>query len=278
MAKFSERYGYTKVSDVIIREEVPMRIVNALCDLLHYKISDYIDRCFVTDFLGQRYETSENLFASMELGFKESKVEEFLLAKKVLWYHKLDALEYILPLFCADLKDKGIRSYRKKYKEIVEEINYIFEKNNFAYRILEDRITEITSNEEIREVEESLTNPLAGVRMHIDTALKFISSAQKEPDYRNSIKESISAVEVCCRAITGENDLGKALSKLEAKGVVINSQMKQGFENLYRYTNDKKTGIRHALMDDANAPTADEAIFMLVSCSAFINYLTKKSQ
>ncbi|MDD3508231.1 MAG: hypothetical protein PHY27_07395 [Parabacteroides sp.] len=39
---------------------------------------------------------------------------------------------------------------------------------------------------------------------------------------------------------------------------------------------EETTGIRHALMDDTNAPTADEAIFMLVSCSAFINYLTKK--
>ena len=48
------------------------------------------------------------------------------------------------------------------------------------------------------------------------------------------------------------------------------------FSERYGYTNDKTTGIRHALMDDTNAPTADEAIFMLVSCSAFINYLTKK--
>jgi hypothetical protein len=29
-------------------------------------------------------------------------------------------------------------------------------------------------------------------------------------------------------------------------------------------------------MDDANAPGADEAIFMLIACSAFINYLNKK--
>jgi len=38
------------------------------------------------------------------------------------------------------------------------------------------------------------------------------------------------------------------------------------------------TSIRHALIDDEGTytPTADEAIFMLVSCSAFVNYLRKK--
>lgn len=95
-------------------------------------------------------------------------------------------------------------------------------------------------------------------------------------DYRNSIKESISAVECICREITGESTLDKSLKKIESKGVTFNSQMKKGLENLYYYTNDADTGIRHALMDDKNAPTADEAIFMLVSCSAFVNYLIKK--
>ena len=37
-------------------------------------------------------------------------------------------------------------------------------------------------------------------------------------------------------------------------------------------------GIRHALMDDTAeyVPGAEEALFMLVSCSAFINYLNSK--
>ena len=37
-------------------------------------------------------------------------------------------------------------------------------------------------------------------------------------------------------------------------------------------------GIRYALMDDIAeyVPGAEEALFMLVSCSAFINYLNSK--
>ncbi|OAV67399.1 hypothetical protein Barb6XT_01497 [Bacteroidales bacterium Barb6XT] len=63
---------------------------------------------------------------------------------------------------------------------------------------------------------------------------------------------------------------------MENKGITIPPVLRKSFEFLYGYTNDSSTGIRHALMDDSNVPDADEAIFMLVACSAFINYLTKK--
>jgi len=43
---------------------------------------------------------------------------------------------------------------------------------------------------------------------------------------------------------------------------------------MYNYTNNKGTGIRrHALMDDSHFPEQKEALFMLVYCSAFINYI-----
>ena len=40
--------------------------------------------------------------------------------------------------------------------------------------------------------------------------------------------------------------------------------LKTAFEKLYVYTNDKATGIRHALMDETDAPSFDEAKIMLV--------------
>ena len=92
----------------------------------------------------------------------------------------------------------------------------------------------------------------------------------------NSIKESISAVEALCREITTENTLGDALKKLEKNGVNIPAFLKSGFEKLYIYTNNEKTGIRHALMDNTETPQYDEAKFMLVSCCAFVNYIQGK--
>lgn len=97
-------------------------------------------------------------------------------------------------------------------------------------------IIEVTSEVEIDSINEALRNPVDSVRTHIATAIKLLAASQEAPVYRNSVKESISAVEACCRNITGETTLDKAIAKLEGKGVVINSEMKKGFSRLYYYT------------------------------------------
>jgi hypothetical protein len=102
-------------------------------------------------------------------------------------------------------------------------------------------------------------------------------SDRKSPDYRNSVKESISAVEAICKIITGDEKatLGQALKKLEDKGLHLHAALRNAFSSLYGYTNDAE-GIRHALLEE---PTLDfdDAKFMLVSCSAFVNYLAAEA-
>ncbi len=51
--------------------------------------------------------------------------------------------------------------------------------------------------------------------------------------------------------------------------------LSRAFRQLYGYTSDAN-GIRHALLDESNLDFED-AKFMLVSCSAFINYLKGKA-
>ncbi|MEN6619418.1 MAG: hypothetical protein ABFC28_07990 [Rikenellaceae bacterium] len=144
---------------------------------------------------------------------------------------------------------------------------------------INNEIVEVSSKEEIITIENALQSKQKNIRVHLNKALELYA---KRPigDYRNSIKESISAVEAFCREKTGEDTLGKALNKLENNGVIIPKLLKLAFEKLYAYTNQPDTGIRHALMDseDTYTPTADEALFMLVSCSSFINYLNKKAK
>jgi hypothetical protein len=48
--------------------------------------------------------------------------------------------------------------------------------------------------------------------------------------------------------------------------------LKSAFLSLYGYTSDAN-GIRHALLEEAQL-TFEDAQFMLVACSAFVNYLT----
>lgn len=154
--------------------------------------------------------------------------------------------------------------------------NHILEREMSAYRFVGGQIVQLTSEEEIDEVERALNAPapLRPVSTHLKAALSLLSDKVK-PDYRNSIKESISAVESMCNLITGGKDtLGDALKKVEAK-IAIHPALKKGFSNIYGYTSDA-SGIRHALLDEPNLKFED-AKYMLVSCSAFINYLIAKA-
>jgi hypothetical protein len=102
--------------------------------------------------------------------------------------------------------------------------------------------------------------------------LTTLYTNRTSPDYRNSIKESISAVEAAAKVVSRKHDatLGHALAALERSGK-LHSALKQGFSALYGYTSDAN-GIRHALMDTPNL-TAAEAKFFLLACASFVNYL-----
>ena len=75
--------------------------------------------------------------------------------------------------------------------------------------------------------------------------------------------------------ITVEKSLGQALKKLE---IGLPKVLQDGFEKLYAYTNQPTTGIRHALMDSDSVyiPGNEEARYLLITCSAFLNYLRAK--
>ena len=53
---------------------------------------------------------------------------------------------------------------------------------------------------------------------------------------------------------------------------MIHPVLEAAFEKLYGYTSDA-SGIRHAGQIDGPEATFDEAKFMLVACSGFVNYL-----
>jgi len=169
-------------------------------------------------------------------------------------------------------------STQKQVNEaFMEFCNKILERELSGYRFVGGKIEPITSKEEIAEIEEAL-EPIESLRpviIHLNAALGFMSD-KKSPDYRNCIKESISAVEAICSLIAGKDkaELPDAL-KVIATRIGLHGALKEAFTKLYGYTSDAE-GIRHALLDEPNLGLED-AKFMLVSCAAFINYLKLKS-
>ena len=155
-------------------------------------------------------------------------------------------------------------------------LNQVLEREMSGYRFVGNQLTPITHAEEIAALDSALKLPTDPVRAHVEAAVALLSD-RKSPDYRNSIKESISAVEAMCQIITGDEkaNLGQALKKLEARGIPLHAALRNSFSSLYGYTNDAE-GIRHALLEESTLDFED-AKFMLVSCSAFVNYLAAKA-
>ena len=158
-------------------------------------------------------------------------------------------------------------------------MNDFLEQEVAAYRLVNGYLTDIVSAEEIESIETAArdTEPFAPVRTHLVDALAKLTD-RNNPDYRNSIKESISAVEAICQIITGDRaaTLGVALKRLGDNGVQLHPALLKVWSILYGYTSDA-AGIRHALTDEPNV-SYSEAKYMLVSCSAFVTHLIDLSR
>ncbi len=146
-----------------------------------------------------------------------------------------------------------------------------------GYRLLEGRIVAVTNEQELDAIQFATATSPNSVKAHLTTAIDHFSK-RDNPDYRNSIKESISAVESTCKLILGNDSatLGEALKVIEKTGKLdIHPALVKSLEKLYGYTSDEG-GIRHAMIDEPNV-SSEDARFMLVSCSAFVNYLMEKA-
>lgn len=159
------------------------------------------------------------------------------------------------------------------FSKATQVYNAVFANEYVGYRFAGGIILPITGEVERVAIENALNSKFQEVQQHFRKAATFLAD-RISPDYANSIKESISAVERMCSIILGgASTLGAALKKLEAQGVVIHPSLKEAFNKLYGFTSDG-SGIRHAGQLDAPEATFEEAEFMLVTCSAFVNYLT----
>ena len=154
--------------------------------------------------------------------------------------------------------------------------NVILERECSAYRFIDGKIVPITSASELSEIEQAMEVAPKNAQEHLETAIQLFAS-RTDPDYRNSIKESISAVEAVAKLSAGAKGgtLADAIDILRGEKR-LHPAFLQGLDKIYGYTSDAN-GIRHALMDEASL-SASDARFMLVMCSAFVNYLLEKTQ
>jgi len=271
MKLFSQRKGYKKVSDVMQIESMSDELRNSIWNVLDvflWSSEDYILNMYggtpeIERFsqalwfsyfkkpIDERPESGNEILQNLRNYFFQCK-----------WFEVYDFIEFVV-------------SHHKDNTTLYNSLNTVLEGELSGYRIVDGHVVDITDKQEIKMLEDALKDTkYEGVNAHLRRALELLSD-RDNPDYRNSIKESISAVESMAKAITGDTSatLGRALEVLESKKK-IHPALKRGFSSLYGYTSDED-GVRHAMLERPNISAADAKYFLL-SCTSFVNYL--KSQ
>ncbi|WVK03950.1 AbiJ-NTD4 domain-containing protein [Xanthomonas campestris pv. olitorii] len=274
---FSERMGLRQVKSLIQTDDIDLPLRNALWDALHIIVwSNFenrleyqqVERSNLQMLVYQLWHRFFNLPIDRSPKYMEEAIAYIRdWYFKARWNECYDLIEFIIA-YAPEQSDTSLQKFA----------NRVLEEHLSGYRIVEGCVTPITAPEELESIEQALGSRQlnTGAVKHFKTALEMLSD-RAAPDHRNSIKESISAVESLCKDLTGDSSatLGQALKPLEEKGV-IHPALRSALAKLYGYTSDSG-GIRHAMLDEPSLTFADSK-FMLVACTAFANYLIDKSR
>lgn len=189
---------------------------------------------------------------------------------KLTWNEVYDYIEFI-----AQAEVNNRHGSVSRWKTFCLQCNKVLEDEMSAYRFVDGVITPIVDDVSIVSIEDAINKSSGGASEHVKKALQLYSQ-RPTPDYSNSVKESISAVEALAKNITNDPKatLGKAFGELKRQGVDIHPALLSGFQSIYGWTSDEG-GIRHGMMNLEHVGEEDARV-MLVMCSAFVNYLMVK--
>jgi len=276
--RFSQKYGFAKVRDKFQVKSMDDALKNRLWNIIklffidvfegyvdggYFDVEEFRDndeKIFISKLYDQFFKTSEE-----PLTYTKNEIKKDLKSKysQLKWYEIYDFIEYAAEIY----HDK---EYSNQFRQ---EVNKVLEVEMSGYRFVDNYIAPIIDEVEIKEVEEALESAYSPARKHLSNALELLSD-RENPDYQNSIKESITAVESVAKIISGrETDLAQCLKHID---LGLNKAFKTSMTQLYSWTN-KEDGIRHGHTGEELKTSFEEAKYMLVTCSAFVNYLIAKN-
>lgn len=272
MPTFSERHGYTAEKAIQLRS-MDSALRTCLWNFIDMQFFQTEEAYFSQD--AQLHVDAKILYDGFHKKAVRSipfEIENFV--KQELkwftnseWHEAYSYCEFLLSTLISNNDAKNVHST----------FNYVLEREKSGYRLIGGLITPIIEQEQLEEIQTALDSPheFRAASKHIKTALEFYAD-RKTPDYRNSVKESISAIEAVAKIISGKESavLTDALKVVDAKHP-MHPAFKQAVDKLYGYTSDAK-GVRHALIDETAIDEAD-ARFMIVACSAFVSYLISRT-
>lgn len=259
---FSQRAGYTPPPAPLQLESLDDRARNDLWNLLYNELlnqyqsaTPYSLRDFWWHHFGQPVEQydARKVATLIKMTITQGN-----------WYEVYDLLEFI-----ADQTPDY-------YPDLLKLLNGFLEHNRAGYRIVAGDVVAITDENELQSISTAAAHPAGSpVRTHIEKAVQLFAD-RDNPQYANSIKESILAVEAAARDLSGKPSatLGDALDLISKQpATVVHPALLKGWKNLYGFTSDSG-GIRHADVQGSVQATPELAQYFLVTCSAMVNLLT----
>ena len=193
MEPFSERYGHTKPKSIQINSldsELRNSLWNVCRQLLFRQRKNSTSWLRDSGFYGAAYllfvdffKVPEDSLPSSTRDFVKGQLEFFQNAE---WYMVLNYLEFIA-------RNRLEGQFRDQF---IKAVNSELEEEKSAYRFVGNLLAPITNLTEINEIQRSLeqVDRFGSVSKHIEDAVKMYAR-KPNPDYRNTIKEAISAVE-----------------------------------------------------------------------------------
>lgn len=289
MALFSERFGFVKSRQILQLEEANEELRIGIYNMLRKLLDDLHDGAIVDSVCKELWTVQWHLVLDTFPYYPSEFYKK--LHHRIMdgeWFVSYDLIEF----FFEEIK-KAIAfesasfgfGYEYDYEasrsafeeEFTETVNSVLKREGSGYRFLNGLVVPITNESEIASIEQSLCDGkgVSGASDHIQRSLTLISK-KPNPDYLNSVKESILAVESAAKkyAPGKNNTLADAVDSLgKSKG--LHKSLVDAWKKMFGYTSDAN-GIRHAGSDEPVKLDFAFAKYMLVTCSAFVNYLTEE--
>lgn len=240
-----------------------------------YQIHDYLGNLFAKEVfnlpLHSGFNSYSNVVAKIYEVFDDGDIFDIL-----------DFIEFFTNNI--NIKEQGRDMYYQtiwKEKNLFKHFNEVFKKECLGYRFVNKRITKITNENEIKEIENSISlSNEEKIAKHIELALAYLSD-RNEPKYEDSIAQSVKALEGLAVTYYGKKSesFDKMIASLKNK-FNLHPKFESLLKDIYHYASDND-GIRHVNSGDGFEVTFAEAKMILVIVSSAVNYflsLNKKSE
>jgi hypothetical protein len=269
---FAERMGFTSPRTVIQTDELDMDTRTELWNIV-YAVRG------ITRRKDMRYDVDDSITTAFWAWYLKNPRDEQP-RDDIVWGHIKSVIlegEWFEALNCIEKYGKYLQRFSNQYTYEVPDafnklLNTTLEQYLVGYRLIGRELVPLGDDVSAAAVTDSLsvTAKFSGARHHLVRATELLSD-RRNPDYPNSIKEAISAVESVVATVPGEGTLGAGLKKLRAAGIELHPALESAWSKMYGWTSNAQ-GIRHAAIDEADADQS-LAKYMLVACSAFVSYV-----